>query len=212
MTFDLQREIKAQAAYLQLLQDAYACEQLYIEASVEPPDGLKQLLNRSQMWKQQPPPAGTAEAFVSSPSVRMKAAVDYSGIRKNQRIVLPREPVRGLLPPGADSTWVPIPVKEASPQAISFAVMRELGAPLPVARIGAMVAELRGMPGSTAAYNVIRRFMETGAVIEAPNGVSLADKTSGGKFEKDTLWVPATQLTDADAAYHRREGILELPS
>ena len=211
--------IATQTAYLELLRQADACEKLFNQAGIEKPAPLLRFLESIRVGvvsigsfidgNQTLPSPGTAAALVASPEARIKPTVDYSGTLKNQTFTIPHEPFRGFLPQGADKTWVPIPVKEASPQALTFAVMRQMKDPLPIARISAIVGDLRGKPGTTGGYNVVRRFMETGAMLETPEGIHLVSKEAGGLFEEDTLWIPPTQLTDADAAYHRREGILE---
>jgi hypothetical protein len=205
---DLQKEIEAHNAYTRWLTDAVEVRRLYVEASLGVPSRLKLVLGDEGLPAQRP--LNLPELLVKKEKPNKPEKRPYTVKPSAPLEHIPAKPDHGPKPEEAGKEWVSLRLEVASPQALTMAAMRHHNRPLEWSVISNIVARLRGMKGSGAAYNVLARLEKSGDILERENGWVLKDTQNGGLLTEDYLWTPLELMTDYDKAAHRREGILLL--
>jgi hypothetical protein len=153
-------------------------------------------------------PARGVVTRVAPVKVAVKRAYTRRKPATERKLLIPQKPDYGLPPKGAED-WVALKAIGASPHALAVAILKEYG-PIERPRLSKMVSDIRGLKGSNAGYNALTELHRQQLVQETPDGWVLNDSRIGGNLEGDVLWSPEDQLTPADRAAHRREGILLL--
>jgi hypothetical protein len=207
-------------AYNDLLRAGKSCKDLFIGAGFPAPPRVLALLNDeieqkvAQAAQRQPttyrplPVRRIIMPRVSAPVV-VKRTYTRRKPSTERKLLIPKKPDYGLPPKGAE-TWVALKATGASPHALTVAILKEYG-PIERPRLSNMVSEIRGLKGSNAGYNALTELAKQNLAREIPyQGWILNDDSIGGILKGDILWSPEDQLTPADRAAHRREGILLL--
>lgn len=202
-------------AYSELIDGASRCVGLYREAQLPIPQKLRSFLGLDEEGRPQAALpfhlAATKPEEVHRPTSNGRGhhvSLNDPALDRAQRI--PAKPNHGERPVQADEGWVSLLAREASPQALTLAVMRG-GRAIKMADLNREVAILRGMDGSSsAAYNVVQRLHKDGEALETEAGWVLVNFFRAGIVQGGILWSPKELLTDSDFAAIRREAIMLL--
>jgi hypothetical protein len=208
-------------AYKNLLQAGKECRDLFMATGFPAPPRVLALLNDEveqklaqaarQLTTQRSVPVPVRRVIMphSAPvAAPVKRAYTRRKPSTERKLLIPKKPDYGLPPKGAED-WVALKAIGASPHALTVAILKEYG-PIERPRLSKMVSDIRGLKGSNAGYNALTELHRQELVQETPDGWVLNDSRIGGILKGDVLWSPEDQLTPADRAAHRREGILLL--
>jgi hypothetical protein len=214
VTSQYQAERAAYKSFDRLLDEAEACQQLFLDAGVAIPEPLKRLLA-----EQAQPTSSPASAIPHSQKLEpappplllspQRPRRSWSSRRHPKPLPMPDH---GPVPAGFKPNWISLPASSASPYSLTLAVLRShmnQASPISIATLNREVAEIRGLKGSGAAYNVVIRLEKEGLVQKTETGVRLkSDK--GGTISGKRLWASQEDLNEYDYAAYRREVILLL--
>jgi hypothetical protein len=206
----------ASQALTKLIEDAEACARLWLDAGLAVPSEVEDLIGESRSMDGGKKPArGKAIQKVVTEPFRLTAIAPIEKVKypaRNTKSILPvPKPDYGPPPKEAGKDWVAMKTTGASPYALALAILKAQNGPISRPDLSNKVSELRGLKRSNAGYNVLTKMKAVGEADETPEGGwTLRDKTRGGIVVGNILWTPEDELTYADRAEHRREGILLL--
>jgi hypothetical protein len=207
LTFD-----DAVAAYNKLRADALICKQLFIDVGFPVPPRVQALLDdqvERQIQKFHPSPTRVPPSPKAKPEAVTTTRSYTRRDTQKRELALPSRPDYGPPPLGGSEEWVAMKAIGASPHALTVAILKAYE-PIERPKLSSMVAQLRGLKASNAGYNALTHLADKGLAKETEKGWVLIDHTIGGLLNGDILWSPEDQLTFADRASHRREGIILL--
>ena len=201
----------AYKSFFSLLETGKECKRLHLAAGLSLPYGLEALLDEDSSASDDSPKVVPSTVRERPRVIASVLARRPYKTRELSLVRIPAKPDFGPPPEGAGDDWVPFKAVSASPHALTMAVMRAQKQPLSRAELSNRVSEIRHLKGSNAGYNALGRLVEIGEVSgDAVTGWTLKNKGRGGVISGEYLWSLESELTDADRAAHRREGIVSL--
>jgi len=175
----LEAEQEATSSLMELLEQAKKCRRLYERAHMALPEPLKRVL-------------GMNGAGSHSIAPRFTPA--------------PEQPSR---PPEADSDWICIHVKDATPTSIALAILRTAKEPVRAKDIVSAVQEMLPDVRSGSIANIGSRLHGT-LIRRTDDGWTLEKAESAGVIVDGFLWGPPGIFGKQEMAAHRRDAILHI--
>jgi len=188
MSVTLDKYIAAQQSYLELLQQAQQCVELFTSASVNVPDPLRAFLNNTSL------PIATR-----APKPKKEPA----------SIIPPTRPRQYAVPPGGKVDWISVALEDAT---ISTLVLAFLADSQYLSASG-IVSKIRAIHPDTVAnsvFNAINRLVAESKITVADADYIIASKDIAPIIEDGYLWGDSDLFYAADVTSYRREVMLAL--
>ena len=132
--------------------------------------------------------------------------------KRSTRISIPAidrdyRPVQAV---GAQEEWLSIPAVEGTATSLVLAALRDKTTPVPVRRVGELVAEINPRIPLGTIHNIGTRLSASGLIARTDDGWSLLQNEMAPLLDHGYLWGPRTVFDKQDLAAHRREAILHV--
>lgn len=183
MSNDYLAEKDAYASFAKLLTQVDECKRLFERAGIDVPEPLKRLM-------------GTANG-----NRRRRTRVSIPALDRDYR------PIQAV---EAQEEWLSIPAVEGTATSLVLAALRDKSTPVPVRRVGELVAEVNPRIALGSIHNIGTRLSAQGVIRRTEDGWALLRNEASPLLDHGYLWGPRNVFDKPDLAAHRREAILHI--
>jgi hypothetical protein len=208
---DLEKAERASEAWTRLLKAASECQRLHVEAGMELPAPLRQMLGMTSTVVSIPPPAtppvkrpakSSAKTARTSGSPRLLSTMMRPRIPQQAVLIAPPQAPR---PPDVPENWISVPLASATTTTYVRAFLRAATVPITAKQIADQVKSRTGDASEGSIANVLSREDDIKNVGE---GWILTDPASGTVLNGKYAWGPIDVFASQELAARRREAVL----